>query len=181
MTKRESQSTQGWCAIGIERGKTPANLGTLWRSAVSLGASYVFTVGCRFRPEASDVPRSWRKLPVFSYPDIEDFLRHRAYDVPLVGVELTEGSQALEGFTHPERAIYLLGPEDGSLSKIAQEACQYVVSFQSEYCLNVSTAGSIVLYDRQTKRGRVAQRQSAGLSSQRSGCRNSSRPLEVAS
>jgi tRNA G18 (ribose-2'-O)-methylase SpoU len=152
VTKASSQISRGWCAIGIERAKTEANLGTLWRSAVCMDAAYVFTIGKRFRRECTDVPKSWRKMPVFSFNDLDDFLEHRPYDVPLVGVELTDSARPLETYTHPERALYLLGPEDGSLSQTAQAHCQHILSFDSKYCLNVATAGSIVLYDRQTKR-----------------------------
>ena len=148
-----ARNGRGWCAIGIERGKNPSNLGTLWRSAVCLGASYVFVIGSRFHKDAADTPCSWRKLPCFAYDDTADFLAHRPYDVPLIGVELTDDAKPLESFTHPERAIYLLGPEDGSLSTLAQNACQQIVAFDSQYCINVAMAGTIVLYDRQTKRG----------------------------
>lgn len=151
--KAVARNDRGWCAIGIERGKDPKNLGTLWRSAVCFGATYVFTIGYRFKRESSDTPKSWRKLPCFSYEDFDDFASHRPYDVPLVGVELADDAKPLESFTHPERALYLLGPEDGSLSSEAQALCQQLVAFRSLYCVNVATAGSIVLYDRQTKRG----------------------------
>lgn len=151
--KAGARSDRGWFGIGIERGKDPKNLGTLWRSAVCFGASYVFTVGYHYHRECADTPKSWRKFPCFSYDDIEDFANHRPYDTPLIGIELTEDAKPLEGFTHPERAMYLLGPEDGSLSLRAQDMCQHVVAFRSSHCTNVATAGSIVMYDRQTKRG----------------------------
>lgn len=32
-------------AIGIYHPKTEMNMGTLWRSAYQLGASYIFTIG----------------------------------------------------------------------------------------------------------------------------------------
>lgn len=153
MTRKSvARDTRGWCAIGIEGGKDPRNLGVLWRSAVCLGASYVFTTGRRFEKSCADTPKSWKKLPCFSYESTEDFLAHRPYDVPLIGVELTEEAKPLESFSHPERAIYLLGPKDGSLSLRAQDACQQLVSFDSAYCLNVAMAGTVLLYDRQTKR-----------------------------
>lgn len=137
--------------IGIERGKTAANYGTLWRSAVNLGADYIFTVGCRYPKQASDTVRAWKQVPAFEYADAEDFLSHRPYDVPLIGVELTEEPTPLTSFVHPMQAIYILGPEDGNLSRRIQDQCAAVVSIDSTYCLNVSVAGSIVMYDRRTK------------------------------
>jgi tRNA G18 (ribose-2'-O)-methylase SpoU len=41
-----------------------------------------------------------------------------------------------------------LGAEDNGLTKKAIEKCHYLVKFKSEKSLNVSVAGSIVLYDR---------------------------------
>lgn len=151
MSKRVQVKGRGFCAIGIERGKTPANVGTLWRSAVCLGADFIFTIGARYPRQASDTVASWRHIPMFEYRDVEDFNDHRPFDVPLVGVELVEDAQPLETFEHPERALYLLGPEDGSLSRAALAVCNRVVRFQSAYCLNVASAGTVVLYDRQAK------------------------------
>lgn len=153
MTKKESRRG-GHFGIGIERGKTPANVGTLWRTAHCLGANYVFLIGHRFYRECSDVTHSWVHLAAFSYSDVTDFQEHRPYDVPLVGVELTDDATPLEKFQHPRSAMYVVGPEDGSLSTQLQNECQYIVKIDSQYCLNQAVAGSIVLYDRQMKRTR---------------------------
>lgn len=155
MGGRAGQREGGYFAIGIERGKTEANLGTLWRSAVCMGASYVFTIGQRFGRESSDTVHSWQHVPCFSFATFEEFQKFRPYDVPLIGVELTDDAVTLAGFHHPERAMYLLGPEDGNLSKQTQAACQRVVSIPSRWCLNVAVAGSIVLYDRAAKVARL--------------------------
>jgi tRNA (guanosine-2'-O-)-methyltransferase len=154
MTRREqSRDHRGYFGIGIENAKKGVNVGTLWRSAYCLGAAFIFTVGRRCPREASDTVKAWRHIPLLEYADTEDFLAHRPYDCELIGVELCEQAKPLETFRHPERAIYLLGPEDGSLSAVAQAACQSVVQFGSRYCLNVAAAGTVVMYDRQTKRG----------------------------
>ncbi len=151
MSKRVQVRGRGFFGIGVERSKTPENVGTLLRSAVCLGADFVFTIGHRFGRQASDTVASWRHIPLYTYADLEDFASHRPFDVPLVGVELADGAAPLETFEHPERAVYLLGPEDGSLSGRALSLCQHVVKFQSAYCLNVASAGTVVMYDRQAK------------------------------
>lgn len=142
-----------WCGIGIERPKTEANLGTLYRSAVALGADFIFTIGHRYRREPTDTIGAPGHLPVFAYSDLTDFNSHRPFGAPLIGVELVADARPLEGFAHPRQAVYLLGPEDGSLSRAALDLCQFVVSFDSRYCLNVASAGSVVLYDRHVKVG----------------------------
>ena len=151
MSRRVQVKGRGFCAIGIERGKTPENIGTLWRSAVSLGADYIFTIGARYQRQASDTVAAWRHMPLFEYHDIDDFQAHRPFDVPLIGIELSDKAEPLETFQHPERAVYLLGAEDNGLTRKAMDACQRIVQFQSSYCLNVASAGTVVLYDRQAK------------------------------
>lgn len=140
-----------WCGIGLERPKHEVNLGTLYRSAVALGADFIFTIGHRYQKTAADTIGAAWHIPCFSYEDLDDFNEHRPYSAPLVGVELVDGAAPLEGFQHPRQALYLLGPEDGSLSAQAQELCQHVVAFDSRYCLNVASAGTVVLYDRHVK------------------------------
>lgn len=63
-------------------------------------------------------------------------------------MELDDTAENLETFEHPRRCVYLLGAEDNGLSKQAIEKCHYLVKFKSEKSLNVSVAGTIVLYDR---------------------------------
>lgn len=151
MTRSESKISRGYYGIGVERSKTPANVGTLWRSAYSLGASFIFTIGRRYPRQASDVTETWRHIPLYEYADVTDFAEHRPYDCQVIGVELHPEARPLETFTHPHRAIYLLGPEDGSISKGALALCQHLVQFDSTYCLNVAAAGTVVMYDRQAK------------------------------
>ena len=153
MTRRTDAANQrGYFGIGIERSKTEANVGTLWRSAYSLGAAFIFTIGRRYPRQASDTTATWRHIPLLEYADAEDFRAHVPYDCQLIGVEIDDRAVPLETFAHPVRAVYVLGPEDGSLSPTILERCQSVVAFDSRYCLNVAAAGTVVMYDRQTKR-----------------------------
>lgn len=152
MTRRSDRVARGYFGIGIERSKTEANVGTLWRSAFALGATFIFTIGRRYPRQSSDTTASWRHIPLLEYADVGDFRQHVPYDCQLIGVELHADAKPLETFKHPQRAVYLLGPEDGSLSATAIEACQAIVQIDSAYCLNVAAAGTVVMYDRNAKR-----------------------------
>jgi len=44
--------TTNFFGIGIQNGKTPENLGVLWRTAQNLGASFIFTIGKRYANQA---------------------------------------------------------------------------------------------------------------------------------
>ncbi|MFV8225067.1 RNA methyltransferase [Christiangramia aquimixticola] len=142
---------QGFFGIGIQNGKTPENLGVLWRSAQNMGASFIFTIGNRYAKQACDTHKAVGAMPYFHYETFGDFYRHLPKGAMLVGVELDDKAEPLETFIHPRRCVYLLGAEDHGLSSEAIEKAHHLVKFKSTLSLNVSVAGSIVMYDRSTK------------------------------
>lgn len=142
---------QGFFGIGIQNGKTPENLGVLWRSAQNMGASFIFTIGNRYAKQACDTHKAVGAMPYFHYDTFDDFFNNLPKGALLVGVELDEKAIQLETFTHPRRCVYLLGAEDHGMSKNAIEKSHHLVKFKSELSLNVAVAGSIIMYDRQTK------------------------------
>lgn len=83
--------------------------------------------------------------------NFEESYKNLPKGAQLIGVELDGKSVHLETFSHPKRCVYLLGAEDHGLSNIAIEKSHFLVKFKSELSLNVSIAGSIVMYDRQMK------------------------------
>lgn len=147
----KTNKVNGYCAIGVYRGKTEHNMGTLWRSAYILGASYIFTIDKKYKKQSSDVLKAWARIPLFHYSDFDEFLKNIPYDCRLVGVELTENASFLHEFTHPKRAIYLLGAEDNGLPDFILEKCHYVIKLPGNSSLNVAVTGSIVLHDRASK------------------------------
>ncbi|MDG1528156.1 MAG: RNA methyltransferase [Polaribacter sp.] len=142
---------QGFFGIGIQNGKTPENLGVLWRSAQNMGASFIFTIGNRYAKQACDTHKAVGAMPYFHYETFEYFFNNLPKGAVLVGVELDEKAVQLETFAHPRRCVYLLGAEDHGLSKTAIEKSHHLVKFKSALSLNVSVAGSIIMYDRQAK------------------------------
>lgn len=140
---------RGYCGVGIVGAKTPANLGTLWRSAALMEASFIFTIGKRWPKQASDTVKAWRHIPLYEYESIADFKVPN--DCSLVAVEQAPRSRDIRDFNHPERAIYLLGAEDRGVPQDLLKKADSVIEIPSEKCLNVAVAGSIVLYDRLAK------------------------------
>ncbi|MES2555377.1 MAG: RNA methyltransferase [Bacteroidota bacterium] len=147
----QTNNIQGYCAIGVFNAKTEHNVGTLWRSAYILGASYIFTVGKRYKKQTSDVLKTWARIPYFHYDTIEDLFENIPYDCRLIGIELTEEATMLHDFQHPQRAIYLLGSEDQGLPQSVLEKCHFTVKLPGNSSLNVAVTGSIVLHDRVAK------------------------------
>lgn len=151
---------RGYFAIGIEGSKKEHNIGTLWRSAYAFGAAFIFTIGRRYERQPSDVLCSWRHIPLLHFNTFAEFQAARPHDCELVGIEYLPHAPILRRFGHPQRCIYLLGAEDHGLTKIAMEACQRIVRIPAAYCLNVATAGSIVMYDRSAKADRMFTKES---------------------
>jgi tRNA(Leu) C34 or U34 (ribose-2'-O)-methylase TrmL len=144
---------RGYWGIGVYHPKKEHNFGTILRNAYSFGASFVYTIGPRFKRQAADTARAWRHVPVFCYQGIEDLLNHLPYGCSLVGVELVKEAIYLPRFSHPERACYLLGAEDYGLPRDVIARCEYAVRIPgAAYCLNLASAATIMMYDRVSKR-----------------------------
>lgn len=82
----------------------------------------------------------------------DDFFDAYGPGVVPVAVELHAGAEDLMWFTHPDEALYVFGPEDGSLSKAVLRHCHHVVRIPSRHCLNLASAVYVTLYDRHVKR-----------------------------
>ncbi len=141
--------SKGWFAVGAEGISKPMNLGAILRTAHAFGASYAFTVDAAHKVRdvrLSDTSGTAENMPLFAYDSVEDF------SLPpkcvLVGVELTDDAIDLPTFRHPKAAAYVLGRERGSLSDAMQARCDYLVKIPTRFCVNVSVACAIVLYDR---------------------------------
>lgn len=151
-------TTRGYFAIGAERISKQMNLGNLIRSAHAFGASFVFTVGAHYKPmEAkSDTSKATAHLPLYHWPSVGEM--RLPQDCRLVGVELLDEAIDLPSFHHPLQAAYVLGPERGALSPELLARCDHLVKIPAAFCINVATAGAIVMYDRMRSLGRFAPR-----------------------
>ena len=147
-------NVQGYFGIGIYSPQKSHNVGTLWRSAFIFGASFIFTIGGqKYHTQSSDTTHAPKYIPLYHYLNMEDFYLYLPKDCLLVGVEISSSSQDLRNFTHPERAIYLLGSETTGLPERLLEKCHRKIQIPTyfPYPLNVSMAGNIIMYDRLTK------------------------------
>jgi tRNA G18 (ribose-2'-O)-methylase SpoU len=138
----------GYFGIGIYQAKRFENVGVLRRWAYQLGASYIFTIGKRYRRQSSDTHATWKHIPLHSYSAFDDFFDSIPFGCRLIGIE--SGGTDLPDFQHPERAVYLLGAEDGGLPRRVLERCHQSVTIPAigldSY--NVAQAGTLVMYDR---------------------------------
>ena len=150
---------RGYFGIGILGVSKAYNVGNLFRTAHAFGASFVYTVDAKYslyKGNKTDTSKSTEHTPFYSFPSLDDMMLPQGCQ--LVGVELTEDAIELPSFRHPTKAAYLLGPERSSLSAATLERCDHVIKIPMKFCINVGTAGALVMYDRVQSLGRFADR-----------------------
>jgi tRNA(Leu) C34 or U34 (ribose-2'-O)-methylase TrmL len=145
--------SRGYAAIGLHMPKTVANVGSVLRAAGCYGAAMVAASGQRYRRAATDTQASYRHLPLIQTDDLHSVV---PFDCVPVAVDLIEGARPLHAYTHPERAFYIFGPEDGTLGKAITGWCRDVVYIPTRHCMNLAATVNVVLYDRMVKRMKVA-------------------------
>ena len=140
---------RGYFGIGSERISKAMNLGAVMRTGHAFGASFIFTVDATHRArevELSDTSHAGAHVPRYDWPDIASMQLPQG--CALIGVELDETAIDLPQFKHPLQAAYILGPEKGSLSEDAKARCAGLVKIPTRFCVNLSVAAAIVMYDR---------------------------------
>lgn len=141
---------KGYFGIGILNPKNEMNVGSLWRSANILGASFIFTIGKRIPKQSSDTLKTCNSIPFYFFATFEDFYQAMPYNCRLVGVELDERSSPVETYKHLDKCIYLLGAEDYGITPEARNKCHQLVQLPKGN-FNLANAGSIIMYDRYIK------------------------------
>ena len=137
--------------IGLSNPKSPTNVGAVMRAAGCFSADAVRYTGTRHDRAArysTDTQQvSWH-IPITR---VESMLDALPPAIQVVCIELVEGAIALPDFVHPERALYLFGPEDGTLEQSLIDRADAVVYIPTVGCLNLAATVNLVLYDRLCK------------------------------
>lgn len=150
---------RGYFAIGAEGISKPMNLGALMRTANAFGASFVFSVGAEPKLKVAykaDTSKTFESVPYYQWDGIGDMALPKGCQ--LVGIELTDEAVELPEFRHPKAAAYVLGRERGDLSPEMLARCDHVVKIPTKFCINVSLAGALVMYDRTLSMGTFRDR-----------------------
>lgn len=142
-------------AIVLIDPKYAHNVGMVVRLASCYGFRQVWFTGERVSLDISFRKRLPREERMKGYADVEII----NYDYPFeqfaaatpVAVEVRKGSEPLHAFEHPQNAVYVFGPEDGSVSKPHISHCHRFVVIPTRHALNLATAVATVLWDRQYK------------------------------
>jgi tRNA(Leu) C34 or U34 (ribose-2'-O)-methylase TrmL len=136
--------------------RDPFNVGAAVRAASCFGVSQVWISGQRCAQAVWEQNRIPREERMKGFADVDIILEERPLDyfegATPVAVELLPGSENLLVFEHPEKAVYLFGPEDGSVPNSIRGLCHRRIFIPTRHCTNLGAAIYLVLYDRLVKR-----------------------------
>ncbi|WP_440873743.1 RNA methyltransferase [Thalassotalea sp. PLHSN55] len=140
-----------YVAIGLTNPKSPTNVGAVMRAAGCYQADEVFYTGQRYARAAkynTDTKNVADKIPLQAKEALLDDIDQ---DIKVVCVDLVEGAIALPEFEHPEKALYIFGPEDGTISQTVVDQAHAVVYVPTVGCMNLAASVNVLLYDRLAK------------------------------
>jgi len=143
-------------AVALVDPKFPHHVGAAVRAASCYGVRQVWFSGDRVRLDGAKRQRLPREERMRGYKDVEvrhaDQFFYAFEDAVPVAVELRRNAESLIDFVHPEHALYVFGPEDGSLGRATLAQCHRFLVIPTRHCANLSAAVYTVLYDRHAKR-----------------------------
>lgn len=137
--------------IGLCNPKSPGNVGGVMRAAGCYGADAVRYTGQRYARAAkfqADTKNAASRIPLLAVDSLTDNVDE---GTKIVCVELARGATALPEFIHPQRALYIFGPEDGSIGQDVLDQADAVVYVPTTGCMNLAATVNVVLYDRLAK------------------------------
>ncbi|MEZ9627680.1 RNA methyltransferase [Aliivibrio fischeri] len=143
--------------IGLSNPKSPTNVGAVMRAAGCYQVDDVRYTGERYDRAAkfqTDTKKVANKIPLTSVNCLLDDLPE---DMKVVCVELAEGAVSLPQFQHPDKAIYVFGPEDGSITQQVADRADHVVYVPTVGCMNLAATVNVLLYDRLAKSADIVQ------------------------
>lgn len=148
---------RGFACVGLHKPKSAENVGAVLRAAHCYRVAQVNIQGARKQAlsHCTNTPMAHRHTPTFL---VDDLLAYVPFGTQVVAVDIIPGAVPLTTFEHPERAIYLFGPEDGTLGRRHTDRAQHVVYVPTRDCMNLAAAVNVVLYDRLAKRGVRAEK-----------------------
>lgn len=143
--------------IGLCNPKSPENVGSILRAAGNYRVDGVFYTGNRYpralerNPVTSNVSRKVSEhIPVTG---VTSLIEAVPAGMQVVCVEFAENAISLPEYQHPQKALYIFGPEDGTIDQVIIDKADAVVYVPTVGCMNLAASVNVVLYDRLAKSG----------------------------
>lgn len=149
--------------IGLTNPKSPSNVGAVMRAAGCYGVDQVLYSGNRYAQAAkfsgsklnTDTKKARDTIPLLvidGFEQVKEQLENLPETTKIICVDLVEGATPLPYFQHPEQALYIFGPEDGTISQAVINNADDVVYVPTVGCMNLAASVNVLLYDRLAKR-----------------------------
>src|SRR3954449_816011 len=137
-------------SVAIENWQHDLNIGSIVRTANAFLAEAVHIVG-RKRWNRRGAMVTDRYQHVVHHPTLDDLVRWCGErSLPLLGVDNTRGSVAIDGYDIPRTCMLLFGQEGPGLSEAAQQAVEVVLhirQFGSTRSINAGVAAGIAMHE----------------------------------
>lgn len=136
--------------VAIENFQHDFNIGTIVRNANAFLAHTVHIVGKR-RWNRRGAMVTDRYQHIEHHPTVEDFAAWAAdADIPLIGIDIGEGSVPIETTPLPHRCVLVFGQEGPGLSDEMMRHCTeilHITQYGSTRSINVGVASGIAMYE----------------------------------
>ena len=141
--------------IGLLNPKSPENVASVLRAAGNYRVNSVFYTGTRYpraaRLNPCTVDMSRKVSKDIAITGVEHLIDDTPDDLDIVCIEFAENAIALPAYQHPHDALYIFGPEDGTISQNIIDRADAVVYVPTVGCMNLAATVNVVLYDRLAK------------------------------
>ena len=127
-------------------------MGSILRAAGNYQAQSIRYTGQRYARASAfstDTKNAHLAIPVTQVEQIIDPLADK--HLTKVAIELVEGATPLPHFVHPENALYIFGPEDGTIEQQVIDECDHVIYVPTVGSMNLAATVNVLLYDRLAK------------------------------
>ena len=142
-------------SIGLSNPKSPENVNSVKRAAGNFRVGSIYYTGKRYpralklNPATTNMSRDVSlNIPV---TEVASLIDEAPENMQIVCIEFAEDAIPLPGYQHPDNALYLFGPEDGTLSQEIIDRADAVVYVPTKGCMNLAATVNVVLYDRLAK------------------------------
>ena len=146
--------------IGLMNPKSTANVGAVMRAAGCYQVDQVLYTGQRYDRAAklaTDTKKARMAIPLSNVQSlgVDNLIDAVDADTKIICVDLIQGATPLPAFEHPEKALYIFGPEDNTISQTMVDRADAVVFVPTIGCMNLAASVNVLLYDRLAKSARA--------------------------
>ena len=138
-------------SIGLINPKSPTNVGAVMRAAGCYQVDGVFYTGQRYAKAAKFNTDTKNRVTSIPLTGVDSLIANISSEIKVVCVDLVEGAIPLPEYQHPENALYIFGPEDGTIDQCIIDKADAVVYVPTVGCMNLAASENVLLYDRLSK------------------------------